>query len=56
VEVVDLRRGRENDRERLAMLRRIVELEVMRQPTAPQSTPPAPRRTRTTQPGRRVTR
>jgi hypothetical protein len=46
----------DDDRERLAMLRRIVELEVSRQPIAQKRTPPASRRTRTTKPSRRLTR
>jgi hypothetical protein len=48
--------GREQDRERLAMLRRIVELEVSGQPLAPRPAPATPRRTRATQRVRRATR
>lgn len=47
--------GREQDRERLAMLRRIIELEVSHQPMAPRSKPP-PGRARSTQGARRTTR
>jgi transcriptional regulator with XRE-family HTH domain len=47
---------RETDRERLAMLRRIVELEASRQPMAQGSAPSAPRRARTAQRARRATR
>lgn len=48
--------GREKDFERLAMLRRIVELEVSRQPMAQQPTVPASRSARAAQRGRRATR
>jgi hypothetical protein len=48
--------GRDQDRERLAMLRRIVELEVSHQPIATRPAPAGSGRTRAIQRPRRLTR
>jgi len=52
-----VRDGRDEELERLPMLRRIVELEVSRQPMAQRQAPAPPRRsTRAAQHGHRATR